>query len=109
WACERTTASMEEAANGRLRFLRSASLRRPWLSPQSRRKRRPPDSTRCMEPVTPPAAPQNVSFIKGHGSASAKQQGEVLFFVGQDGSLRPSGTRPACLCGFGGACFCLPV
>src|ERR1019366_6491507 len=79
WACERTTASMEEAANGRLRFLRSASLRRPWLSPQSRRKRRPPDSTRCMEPVTPPAAPQNVSFIKAHGSASAKQQGEVLF------------------------------
>ena len=63
WACETTTASIEEAGNGKLRFLRSASLRRPWCSPQSSRKRRPPDSTRCMEPVTSPAAPQNVSFI----------------------------------------------
>jgi len=100
WACERTTASMEEPGNGRLRFLRSASFRRPWCSPQSSRKRRPPDSTRCIEPVTSPAAPQNVSFIchppgtwcllrKGHGSALRNRRGEF--------------------CLDGGACFSLPV
>ena len=61
-ACDSTTASMDEPANGRLRFLRrlfAAAL----VEPQSSRRRLPPASTRCMEPVTVPAAPQNVSFM----------------------------------------------
>ena len=49
--------------NGRLRFLRSASLRRPWLSPQSSRYRLPSGLHQVHRPGDLPAAPQNVSFI----------------------------------------------
>src|SRR5579864_5436861 len=63
WAWERMTASIEDPGNGRWRFFWSASFRRPWFRPQSSRRRWPAASTRCMEPVTAPAAPQNVSFM----------------------------------------------
>jgi hypothetical protein len=31
----------------------------PWKRPQSSSRRRSPATTRCMEPVTVPAAPRN--------------------------------------------------
>ena len=40
---------------------RRASSRRPRTRPQSSKMRRPAASTRCMDPVTDWAAPQNVT------------------------------------------------
>src|SRR5215472_8620869 len=57
------TASIEDESNGRFRFFWSASFRRPWFRPQSSSTRRPAASTRCIDPVTAPAAPQKVSLI----------------------------------------------
>src|ERR1041385_3341197 len=57
-----TIASIRLGSKGTLALSAAASARGPWKSRASRRIRAPAASRRCIEPVTWPAAPQNVSF-----------------------------------------------
>src|SRR6476659_7413932 len=77
-ACDKITESIDRPSTGRLRFFASASFRRPWYMPQSRRTRLPPASTRCIDPVTVPAAPQKVSFIDRNYNRLIAEPLEVL-------------------------------
>src|SRR5947207_2361520 len=61
WAWLRTTASISLAGNGKVLLRANDSARLPWKSPQSSRIFCRPASTRCIEPVTVCAAPQNVT------------------------------------------------
>src|SRR4026208_877333 len=60
WAWLTTMASRRRGSKGRLALSAAASARRPWNNPASSRIRAPAASSRCMEPVTWPAAPQKV-------------------------------------------------
>src|SRR5258708_1668698 len=62
WAWLTTMASIRRGSKGRLALGEAASAPWPWKSPASRRIRAPAASSRCIEPVTWPAAPQKVSF-----------------------------------------------
>src|SRR5512141_3248533 len=55
--------SIRRASKGRLALSFRVSARWPWKRPASRRTRAPAASSRCIEPVTCPAAPQNVRRI----------------------------------------------
>src|SRR3990170_312678 len=57
----RITASRCAGSTGGGCQLRRRSAFRPWKRPQSRRRRVPPASRRCLDPVTVPAAPRNVT------------------------------------------------
>ena len=52
---------MSRGRKGKSRLRRRLSARRPWNRPQSSSSDRPQASTRCIEPVTVPAAPQKVT------------------------------------------------
>ena len=63
----------------------------------------PPDSTRCIEPVTCPAAPQKVSLIAHHGIAARQRNDPVagaailcwFSLKGREGALRWGAFRPS--------------
>src|SRR5690606_32576679 len=59
WAWLATTASRLAGSNGNAAALPASTSRLPCSIPQSSRTRRPATVTRCIEPVTPPAAPWN--------------------------------------------------
>src|SRR6185437_16323585 len=58
-----TTPSSRRGSNGSRAFSSYAWARCPWNRPASSRNRPPAASSRCIEPVTCPAAPQNVRRI----------------------------------------------
>src|SRR5215510_775099 len=55
-----TASSFDGSTGNGSQFLKRNSFR-PWNSPQSTRIDLPPISSRCLEPVTVPAAPKKVS------------------------------------------------
>src|SRR4051794_13286666 len=89
-----TTPSSRRGSNGRRALSSWVSARRPWNSPASSRKRAPAASSRCIEPVTCPAAPQKVrrmpvtylSRLKGERSEVPRAEQPVagIAKAGQD-------------------------
>src|SRR5690349_4200266 len=59
----RTIPSTRRGSNGSRAFRSWVCARWPWNRPASSRKRPPAASSRCIEPVTCPAAPQKVRRI----------------------------------------------
>src|SRR5512147_1597043 len=95
WAWVTSTPSTRRGSKGRFALSSCASNRRPWNRPASSRIRAPAASSRCIEPVTCPAAPQNVSLRPGIGmryrapvgSSGAEEAVAGVAEAGQDESL----------------------
>src|SRR3954464_955376 len=94
WAWLSTTPSSRRGSNGRRALSSWVAARRLWNRPASSRKRAPVASSRCIEPVTCPAAPQKVrrmpvmgrSGTEGEGSEGARAEQPVarVAEAGQD-------------------------
>src|SRR5687768_1025175 len=63
WAWLTTIPSIRRGSNGTAVLSSADSFRLPWKSPASSSVRAPAASSRCIDPVTRPAAPQKVRRI----------------------------------------------